>query len=174
MSEDHEFAALFGFVERAGPKDPQPLLRLADWCQDHDRHGWAFAMRWCAGMETRPFFRPDVKRFPWEWLRSQNQYHRLSGPQVRARAAATLPAVVFDAMDDTDRSDPIAAYSECLWAYKALTSALADLTLILAIPDLPATVTKPAEVELACCRGCGVARNKYVATCPVCKLTEAP
>ncbi len=173
MSTNPDFDALMKHVEKAEPDDHTPLLVLADWCDEHEDLGadWSYALRWCAGRTLRPFFRADLKRYPWEWLRDQQRYDRMSGPQVKARAHARIPATVFDAIPSEDGACYIISSKTCFNAYQGLVDALYNVRDDVSYPDLPPKIIKPAEVKLAICRACGVARVGGDA-CPVCQSAE--
>lgn len=168
-----DFDALFANVEKAGPDEPQPLLVMADWCQDHDEPHWSYALKWCAGHRRRPFRRHDVLKQQWVWVRRQKAYRSLTRAELAVRASAVLPAVVFDHLGGWYSGDVWqATYMGARPAYLALVKSLQQLRMTLDVPDLPPELVRPTEVELTVCRQCGISRAKFVELCPVCKSPE--
>jgi hypothetical protein len=120
------------------PASPEPLLLLADWCEDHGCLLDALLWRWCAREGARPGFRDrheiSGRKIPaayaWAWYR----HTAISDEEGAERCAATLPRLVFLAL-------PAAG----LWDYRthcyypSEDHALADLRSALA--DLLALVT---------------------------------
>jgi len=171
-----DLEAMWPAVESSAPGDPTPLLVAADWLGDHPderTEPLEFALRWCAGNRKRAHRRTDVLKPQWGWVKEKARYQRLTKAEVRERAAAVVPAVLYDHL-----AHPLEL--EWSWwtsgqaAYFGLASALATLRAVVAVPDLvlppPRVVQAPGVVT---CVGCGIVRGGDRKECPVCHATDA-
>jgi hypothetical protein len=147
------------------PDDPGPLIERACVLELNKRVPTATALRWCAGRKIRPYRRTDVKKAPpWQWLRQQAMYPKFTRRELALRAAAVLPALVFDAMEC--RASVVAFHSSDD-AFRWLGEALRRLHQTVSAPPPP-----PRKVIAWRCRQCGVDRGVGLRGCAVCLATE--
>lgn len=166
--------SLWPGVEAAPPDDPGPLVVCADWCDANDKPALAYALRWCAGHEKRPYKRGDVIRFPWLWMRWQSRYAGISRRELGRRAAAIIHPCVYDE-SNSELYEVI--YKNSLDAYSSLAVWLSNVRGAVEVPTIvlppaPQVVASGPQVvasgPLACAR-CGVLRDRTVLDCPVCR-----
>lgn len=167
MTDD--FHAFIDQIETGDPADRTALLVFADWCDEHEKPDFAYALRWCAGRGRRPYKRHDVIRYPWQWVREQKTYRGMTKAELRARSGAILPQAVFDAMKEPGEEGMITfSYRDLKAAYEYLSRGLSRLREAVAYPDLPPAVPRKSTVDLTTCPACGLARSAKVEACPVC------
>lgn len=158
-------------VESAAPDNPGPLLVVAGWCEENDEPSLAYALKWCAGHQKRPWKRSTVRR-PWRWIRQQSRYVKLSKKAVERLSYAIIPTAIFDQDDDYPNacfinfSGSVDAYRELsLWLIKARRDV--EIPTIV-IPPQPEIV----KLDPLTCAMCGIMRSRDVVTCPVCRSDE--
>lgn len=157
-------------VEAAAPDNPAPLLVCADCCDESGEPQLAFALRWCAGHGKRPHRRPEVRRWPWRWIRENAQRPKsVTQTAVRSMQHCVLSQWIFAvARHPTWCID----HSQARWAYNWLANQLWTLRGVVEIPNVvlpPPTVLPTGPVQ---CAGCGVLRARDRLDCPVCRSTE--
>lgn len=161
--------ALMAEITRTNGMESTPKLVLADWCQENDKGDLAYALRWCVSKNKWPYFRPQIKRRPYEWTREQKRY-LVSKQEIKSRSSSMLHQALYD-VGVGGWCHPIPwAYAYPSWqeAVKYLGMRLVVIKEIYEIDELPERVVVQNAVNLVVCQLCGMARNAALEECAVC------